>query len=169
MFSRATLLPSLLIVLLSYSIQNPIRPPQQTVHKLSHHQKLILTSSYHGTPPPSQPLNPSGLLIVRGIDSGTICPHTGISSPHQTMNFTTITRTAIRSALIQQGPQTCSDLVRGMGLDPKRHKGTIHAIMVDLEREGFLGATMKGTRRDLWFAHTDRIRKRDRIIAALIG
>jgi hypothetical protein len=85
------------------------------------------------------------------------------------MNFTTITRTAIRSALIQQGPQTCSDLVRGMGLDPKRHKGTIHAIMVDLEREGVLCATMKGTRRDLWFAHTDRIRKRDRIIAAMIG
>ena len=85
------------------------------------------------------------------------------------MNFTTITRTAIRSALIQQGPQTCSDLVRGMGLDPKRHKGTIHAIMVDLEREGFLGATMKGTRRDLWFIHTDQIRKRDRLIAALIG
>lgn len=93
----------------------------------------------------------------------------GSSSPHQTMNFTTITRTAIRSSLIQQGPQTCSDLVRGMGLDPKRHKGTIHAIMVDLEREGVLGATMKGTRRDVWFAHTDRIRKRDRIIAALIG
>jgi hypothetical protein len=85
------------------------------------------------------------------------------------MNFTTITRIAIRSALIQQGPQTCSDLVRGMGLDPKRHKGTIHAIMVDMEREGVLGATMKGTRRDLWSIHTDSIRKRDRLIAALIG
>ena len=85
------------------------------------------------------------------------------------MDFTTITRTAIRSALIQQGPQTCSDLVRGMGLDPKRHKGTIHAIMVDLEREGVLGATMKGKRRDVWFIHTDSIRKRDRIIAAMIG
>jgi hypothetical protein len=85
------------------------------------------------------------------------------------MDFTTITRTAIRSALIQQGPQTCSDLVRGMGLDPKRHKGTIHAIMVDLEREGVLGATMKGKRRDVWFIHTTSIRKRDRLIAALIG
>ena len=85
------------------------------------------------------------------------------------MDFTTIIRTAIRSALIQQGDQTCSDLVRGMGLDPKRHKGTIHAIMVDLEREGVLGATMKGTRRDLWFIHTDQIRKRDRLAAALIG
>ena len=85
------------------------------------------------------------------------------------MNFTTITRTAIRSALIQQGPQTCSDLVRGMGLDPKRHKGTIHAIMVDMQSDGILDATMKGTRRDVWFIIPYQIRKRDRIIAALIG
>jgi hypothetical protein len=41
--------------------------------------------------------------------------------------------------------------------------------MVDMEQEGVIGATMKGARRDLWFAHTDRIRKRDRIIAALLG
>lgn len=85
------------------------------------------------------------------------------------MNFSALTRIAVRSSLIQQGPQTCSDIVRSMGLDPKRHKGTIHAIMVDLEDEGVLGATMKGTRRDLWFVHTDRIRKRDRLAAALIG
>ena len=85
------------------------------------------------------------------------------------MNFTTLTRTAIRTSLIQNGPQTCSDLVRGMGLDPRRHKGTIHAVMVDMEQEGVLGATMKGKRRDLWFVHTDQIRKRDRLIAALIG
>jgi len=85
------------------------------------------------------------------------------------MNFSTLIRATVRASLIQNGPQTCSDLVRGMGLDPRRHKGTVHAVMVDLEREGVLGATMKGTRRDLWFAHTDRIRKRDRIIAALIG
>jgi hypothetical protein len=85
------------------------------------------------------------------------------------MNFSALTRIAVRSALIQQGPQTCSDIVRGMGLDPKRHKGTIHAIMVDLERDGVLGATMKGKRRDVWFIHTDQIRKRDRLIAALIG
>ena len=85
------------------------------------------------------------------------------------MNFSALTRIAIRSALIQQGPQTCSDLVRGMGLDPKRHKGTIHAIMVDMERDGALGATMKGTRRDVWFIHTDSIRKRDRLAAALLG
>jgi hypothetical protein len=85
------------------------------------------------------------------------------------MDFSALTRIAVRSALIQQGPQTCSDIVRGMGLDPKRHKGTIHAIMVDLERDGVLGATMKGKRRDVWFVHTDSIRKRDRLIAALIG
>jgi hypothetical protein len=80
-----------------------------------------------------------------------LCPHTGISSPHHQMNFSTLIRAAVRASLIQNGPQTCSDLVRGMGLDPRRHKGTVHAVMVDLEREGALGATMKGTRRDLWF------------------
>ena len=56
-----------------------------------------------------------------------------------------------------------------MGLDPKRHKGTIHAIMVDMESEGILSATMKGNRRDVWSINTNQIRKRDRIIAALIG
>ena len=45
------------------------------------------------------------------------------------MNLTTIIRTAVRVILIQQGPQTCSDIVRSMGLDPQRHKGTIHAVM----------------------------------------
>jgi hypothetical protein len=85
------------------------------------------------------------------------------------LNFSTLTRIAVRSTLIQNGPQTCSEIVRGMGLDPRRHKGTIHAVMVDLEREGTLSATMKGQRRDLWFIHTDQIRKRDRLIAALIG
>ena len=84
------------------------------------------------------------------------------------MNFTTLTRAAIRTSLIQHGPQTCSALVKGMGLDPKRHKGTIHSVMVDMESEGILSATMKGTRRDVWSIHTNQIRKRDRIIAALI-
>ena len=109
------------------------------------------------------------MLMGRGVDLGTICDNTGISSPHHQMNFSTLIRAAVRASLIQNGPQTCSDLVRGMGLDPRRHKGTVHAVMVDLEREGALGATMKGKRRDLWFAHTDSIRKRDRLIAALIG
>lgn len=86
------------------------------------------------------------------------------------MNFRTITRTAVRSTLIQRGPHTCSDLVREMGMDPKRHKGTIHAIMVDLEKEGILGATRADNgKRDLWFAMPSKIRKRDRLVAALIG
>lgn len=79
-----------------------------------------------------------------------------------------IIRTAIRTRLINQGPQTCSDLVRAMGLDPRRHKGTIHALMVDLEREGVLDATRSDNgKRDLWFIVPTAIRKRDRLAAAL--
>jgi hypothetical protein len=86
------------------------------------------------------------------------------------MNFSTLTRAAIRASLIQNGPQTCSDLVRGMGLDPRRHKGTIHALMVDLERSGILDATRSDNgKRDLWFIRPTAIRKRDRLVAALIG
>lgn len=86
------------------------------------------------------------------------------------MNFHLITRTMVRSILIQQGPQTCSDLVRIMGMDPKRHKGTIHAVMVDLEREGTLDATRSDNgKRDVWFMVPSAIRKRDRIVAALIA
>ncbi len=86
------------------------------------------------------------------------------------MNFSALTRAAVRATLIQNGPQTCSDIVRGMGLDPKRHKGTIHAIMVDLERDGILGATRADNgKRDLWFVYPEAIRKRDRLIAAMIG
>ena len=86
------------------------------------------------------------------------------------MNFHTLPRAAVRSTLIQNGPQTCSEIVRGMGLDPKRHKGTIHAIMVDMEREGILDAirTSNG-KRSAWFILPRAIRKRDRLIAALIG
>jgi hypothetical protein len=82
--------------------------------------------------------------------------------------LSTVIRTSIRSILIQNGPHTCSDLVREMGLDPRRHKGTIHAVMVDMERDGILGATMKGTRRDLWFIVPTAIRKRDRLAAAFM-
>lgn len=80
-----------------------------------------------------------------------------------------VIRSAIRTRLINDGPQTCSELVRAMGLDPKRHKGTIHALMVDLESDGVLGATRSDNgKRDLWFIHTTAIRKRDRLIAALV-
>lgn len=86
------------------------------------------------------------------------------------MNFHLLTRNAIRASLIQNGPQTCSDLVHGLGLDPRRHKGTIHAIMVDLEKQGILSATRSANgKRDEWFIPSDQIRKRDRLIAALIG
>ena len=95
-----------------------------------------------------------------------------ILSVHHTtpMNFRTIIRTAVRATLIQNGPQTCSDIVRGMGLNPQKHKGTVHALMVEMEREGTLDAirTSNG-KRDQWFIYPDKIRKRDRIAAALIG
>ena len=82
--------------------------------------------------------------------------------------LTSIIRTAIRTRLINEGPQTCSDLVRAMGLDPRRHKGTIHALMVDLEREGVLDATRSDNgKRDLWFIVPTAIRKRDRLAAVL--
>ena len=86
------------------------------------------------------------------------------------MNFRTAIRTAVRSTLIQNGPQTCSEIVRGMGMNPSKHKGTVHAIMVDMEREGILDATRADNgKRDLWFILPAAIRKRDRLIAALIG
>lgn len=86
------------------------------------------------------------------------------------MILSSLIRASIRATLIQQGPQTCSQIVRGMGLDPKRHKGTIHALMVEMEREGILGATRAANgKRDQWFIWTNRIRKRDRIVAAMFG
>ncbi len=84
--------------------------------------------------------------------------------------LSSIIRASVRSHLIQNGPQTCSDLVRAMGLDPRRHKGTIHALMVDLEKEGVLDATRSDNgKRDLWFIVPTAIRKRDRLIAAISG
>lgn len=84
--------------------------------------------------------------------------------------LTSIIRSAIRTRLINDGPMTCSDLVRAMGMDPRRHKGTIHALMVDLETEGTLDATRSTSgKRDLWFIVPTAIRKRDRIVAALAG
>ena len=86
------------------------------------------------------------------------------------MNFHLLTRNAIRASLSQNGPQTCSDLVRGMGLDLKRHERTMHAVMVDLEKQGILGATRSANgKRDEWFIMPEAIRKRDRIIAAMFG
>ncbi|NBS68856.1 hypothetical protein EBT31_08050 [bacterium] len=86
------------------------------------------------------------------------------------MNLSTIICAAVRTRLINDGPMTCSDLVRTMGLDPRRHKGTIHALMVEMEKDGTLDATRSDNgKRDLWFIVPTAIRKRDRMIAALMG
>lgn len=82
------------------------------------------------------------------------------------MNFRTIIRNTVRATLIQNGPQTCSDIVRGMGLNPQKHKGTVHALMVEMEREGILTATLRPDgKRDEWMIFPDQIRKRDRFFA----
>ena len=83
--------------------------------------------------------------------------------------FHRMIRIAARSILIQQGPMTGTQLVRTMGLDPKRHKGTVHAVLVDLETQRSIGATRnpKTGKRDLWFSIAPR--KRDRLMAAIVG
>lgn len=87
------------------------------------------------------------------------------------MNFHLLTRVAVRSILIQQGAMRGAEIVRRMGLNPARHKGTIHAVLVDLETAGTLSATRHETtgRREYWSIEPDAIRWRDRIAAALIG
>lgn len=87
------------------------------------------------------------------------------------MNFHLLTRVAVLSILIQQGAMRGAEIVRNMGLDPARHKGTIHAVLVDLERLGTLSATRHETtgRREYWSIEPEAIRWRDRIAAALIG
>ena len=55
-------------------------------------------------------------------------------------NFYDHTAAHIQRELSVNGPATCSDLVARMGMDPRRHKGTIHAIMVDMEKDGILGS-----------------------------
>jgi DNA-binding IclR family transcriptional regulator len=82
------------------------------------------------------------------------------------MNFRTAIRTAVRATLVQNGPQTCSEIVRGMGLNPSKHKGTVHALMVEMEREGILDAirTSNG-KRSAWYILPAAIRKRDRFFA----
>lgn len=79
-------------------------------------------------------------------------------------------RTAARSILIRKGPLTGSELVRAMGLDPRRHKGTIHAVLVDLETRGQLAATRnpKTGKRNLWFSVTSKRRKRDLLLALAV-
>lgn len=78
-------------------------------------------------------------------------------------------RVFTRGILIQQGPKTLSDLTRAMGLNPANHKGTIHAVLVQMEQQGILDSTrnQKTGKRDLWFIRTNQIRKRDRLVATL--
>lgn len=91
-------------------------------------------------------------------------------TPNLTPIFTLPVRVFTRGILIQQGPKTLSDLTRAMGLNPANHKGTIHAVLVQMEEQGILGSTRndKTGKRDLWFIHTDKIRTRDRIAAAAL-
>ena len=85
--------------------------------------------------------------------------------------YTRLLRIGARSILIPRGPHTCPDLARAMGIDPAKHKGTLHAILVDLERAGALAATRNDAtgKRDLWFAVPVAIRKRDALAAAILG
>jgi DNA-binding MarR family transcriptional regulator len=78
-------------------------------------------------------------------------------------------RVFTRGILIQQGPKTLSDLTRAMGLNPREHKGTIHAVLVQMEQQGILDSTRNQNtgKRDLWFIRTNQIRKRDRLVATL--
>ena len=82
-----------------------------------------------------------------------------------------LVRVFARSILLQRGPMRCTDLVRAMGLDPRDHKGSIHAVLVDLENERVLGSTRNTStgKRDLWFVRGANLRKRDRIAAAILG
>ena len=74
-----------------------------------------------------------------------------------------------RGILIQQGPQTLSDLTRAMGLNPADHKGTIHAVLVKMESQGILQSTrnQKTGKRHLWSIRPTAIRKRDRMVATM--
>ena len=81
--------------------------------------------------------------------------------------LSSLIRCKIRSGLIKHGKLTCSDLVRTMGLDPVRHKGTIHGFMVDLEDAGVLHATKKNGKRNLWSIR--QIRKRDRLASLVMA
>ena len=85
--------------------------------------------------------------------------------------YTRLIRATVRSILIQKGHMRGTDLVRTMGLDPQNHKGTIHAILVDLENERVLGSTRNTStgKRDLSFVRGANLRKRDRIAAAILG
>ena len=109
------------------------------------------------------------MIVTGGFTPSRPMPYTTFVHHHRTM-LASIIRTKVRSALLNNGPQTCSALVKSMGLDPKRHKGTIHAIMVDMENDGVLWAELhhKTLKRTKWHLETDMIRKRDRLAAVFM-
>tara|TARA_B100000902_G_scaffold372634_1_gene399814 strand:+ start:523 stop:780 length:258 start_codon:yes stop_codon:yes gene_type:complete len=79
-------------------------------------------------------------------------------------------RSTVRSHLINHGSATCSELVKSLGLDPRRHKGTIHAIMCDMESDGVLWAELhpETGKRSKWHIAHGMIRKRDRLAAVFM-
>jgi hypothetical protein len=85
-------------------------------------------------------------------------------------SLTSTIRSSVRATIAAKGPSTCSSIVLAMGLDPQRHEGTIHAVMVDMEEEGILWAPRVGKRqqRHLWHL-IETPRKRDRFRAILMG
>ena len=84
--------------------------------------------------------------------------------PPETM-IPSILRASIRSTLINGGPATCSEIVKSMGMDPQDHKGTIHALMLDMERQRVLHASKhkKPGKPNQW--ELQQIRKRERVAA----
>lgn len=109
------------------------------------------------------------MIVTGGFTPSHRILYTTIVQHHRTM-LASIIRTKVRSALLNNGPQSCSALVKSMGLDPKRHKGTIHAIMVDMENDGVLWAELhhKTLKRTKWHLETEMIRKRDRLAAVFM-
>ena len=90
--------------------------------------------------------------------------------PEPMRNLNDSIRSSIRAAITANGPSTCTEIVSALGLDARNCKRSIHAIMVDMEQEGILGATVRGPsrRRHQWFLWTAP-RKRDRLRAVLMG
>jgi hypothetical protein len=93
--------------------------------------------------------------------------------PEPMQNLNDSIRSSIRAAITANGPSTCTEIVSALGLDARNCKRSIHAIMVDMEQEGILGATRQGKtiatmRRHQWFLW-DAPRKRDRLRAILMG
>lgn len=76
-------------------------------------------------------------------------------------------RVYIRGILITHGAQNLSSLVRKMGLNPVNHKGTIHAVLVTMEKQRIVTSTRnpKTGKRDKWFILPHAIRNRDRLAA----